>query len=60
MTGRTGLSVTPLRGMPLFAPGMSVAAEILAAIAGAGDTPGDGDVVVVAQKIVSKTEGRLV
>ncbi len=52
--------MTPLRGMPLFAPGMSVAAEILAAIAGAGDTPGDGDVVVVAQKIVSKTEGRLV
>lgn len=54
------LSVVPLRGMPLFAPGISVAAEIAAAIRRGGEVPGDGDVVVVAQKIVSKAEDRTV
>jgi coenzyme F420-0:L-glutamate ligase / coenzyme F420-1:gamma-L-glutamate ligase len=54
------LTVTTLDDLPLFAPGMSVADEIAAAMARAGQTPGDGDVLVVAQKIVSKAEGRLV
>jgi coenzyme F420-0:L-glutamate ligase/coenzyme F420-1:gamma-L-glutamate ligase len=44
--------------MPLFAPGLSVAAEIVAAMARAGDALTTGDVIVVAQKIVSKAEGR--
>jgi coenzyme F420-0:L-glutamate ligase/coenzyme F420-1:gamma-L-glutamate ligase len=55
-----GMTVTLLAGMPLFAPGMSVAKELAAALARADQSLGDGDVVVIAQKIVSKAEGRLV
>jgi coenzyme F420-0:L-glutamate ligase / coenzyme F420-1:gamma-L-glutamate ligase len=58
MTGPAGFAVIPLAGLPLFKPGMSVAAEIAAAAKRAGEALGDGDVVVVAQKIVSKAEGR--
>jgi coenzyme F420-0:L-glutamate ligase/coenzyme F420-1:gamma-L-glutamate ligase len=54
------LSVRPLKGLPMFAPGLSVADEIGRALAAAGEALEDGDVVVVAQKIVSKSEGRLV
>jgi coenzyme F420-0:L-glutamate ligase/coenzyme F420-1:gamma-L-glutamate ligase len=46
--------------MPLFSPGMSVAAEILAALDRSGEALRDGDIVVVAQKIVSKADGRMV
>ncbi|MEJ5976342.1 coenzyme F420-0:L-glutamate ligase [Novosphingobium sp. PS1R-30] len=52
------LTVTPLHGMPLFSTGTCVAREIAAAMAREGDALRDGDVVVVAQKIVSKSEGR--
>lgn len=52
------LSVIPLGGMPLFAPGMSVAAEIVAAMQRQGEKFLSGDVIVVAQKIVSKALGR--
>ena len=55
-----GFRITPLPGMPLFEPGMSVAAEALRAAAAAGEPLGAGDVLVVAQKIVSKAEGRIV
>lgn len=54
------MSVVPLHGMPMFAPGMSIAAEVQAAAQRMGEPIGAGDVVVVAQKIVSKAEGRLV
>lgn len=60
MTVRSGLSIVPLAGMPMFTTGMSVAAEIVAAAARAGEAIGDGDVVVIAQKIVSKADGRTV
>jgi len=53
------MAVTALSGLPLFAPGMSVAREIAGAIAAAGLDLSDGMVCVVAQKIVSKAEGRL-
>ncbi|MDX2274508.1 MAG: coenzyme F420-0:L-glutamate ligase [Hyphomonadaceae bacterium] len=53
-------SVTPLSGMPLFVVGMNVAGEIVAAARKQGVEIGAGDVVVVAQKIVSKAEGRSV
>jgi coenzyme F420-0:L-glutamate ligase/coenzyme F420-1:gamma-L-glutamate ligase len=53
------LSVTLLRDMPLFGAGMSVAAEISSAASRGGLSIGSGDVVVVAQKVVSKAEGRL-
>jgi len=60
MTAPAGFSVTAIGGMPLFAPGMSVAAEIARALDRSGEALRDGDVVVIAQKIVSKAEGRLV
>lgn len=45
--------------MPLFAPGMSVAAEVARGSGRCGLSIGTDDVVVVAQKVVSKSEGRL-
>ncbi len=54
------LSAITLPGLPLFAPGMSVAREIAAALDRAGEQLRSEDVVVVAQKIVSKAEGQLV
>lgn len=53
------LRAIALAGLPLFAPGMDVAGEIRAAAARQGEVLGRGEVVVVAQKIVSKVEGRL-
>ena len=53
-------TVSPVSGLPLFGPGMSVAQELAAAIDRSGEALRDGDVCVVAQKIVSKSEGRLV
>ncbi len=50
-----GFSVTPVQGLPELREGDDLAALI------AGSTElGDGDVVVVAQKAVSKIEGRVV
>ena len=54
------LRITPLQGLPLFRPGMSVAQEIVAASVRQRMPLAAGDVVVVAQKIVSKAEGRQV
>jgi coenzyme F420-0:L-glutamate ligase/coenzyme F420-1:gamma-L-glutamate ligase len=60
MAGDAGLNITPLSGMPLFQPGMALAEEITAALARSGDRLRSGDIVVVAQKIVSKAEGRII
>jgi coenzyme F420-0:L-glutamate ligase/coenzyme F420-1:gamma-L-glutamate ligase len=60
MEGISALTVAPLRDMPLFAAGMSIAPEIADAMVRAGGEFRDGDIVVVAQKIVSKVEGALV
>ncbi len=49
-----------LSGLPLFAPGQALAPAIVAAAARQGETLGADDVLVVAQKIVSKAEGRQV
>ena len=54
------LSVRPVAGLPLFAPGDDLAGAIAAALGTAGETLQDGDVVVVAQKVVSKVEDRAV
>jgi coenzyme F420-0:L-glutamate ligase/coenzyme F420-1:gamma-L-glutamate ligase len=54
------LSVFAVPGIPMVKPGDDIAAFILAGLAAMGETLADGDVVVVAQKIVSKSEGRLV
>jgi coenzyme F420-0:L-glutamate ligase/coenzyme F420-1:gamma-L-glutamate ligase len=53
-----GLLVTPAPGLPLFAPGDDLAQAIGDAFVAAGEPLQEGDVVVVAQKVVSKVEGR--
>lgn len=52
--------MTPLLGLPLFAPAMSIGREIAAALQRQSISLGAGDVIVVAQKIVSKVEDRAV
>lgn len=52
------LTVRPLAGLPMFAAGMSIAQAICASLEAEGDRFRDGDILVVAQKIVSKVEGR--
>jgi coenzyme F420-0:L-glutamate ligase/coenzyme F420-1:gamma-L-glutamate ligase len=54
------LTITGLRGVPMVQPGDDLAALTMAAYAASGVAPEDGDVLVVAQKIVSKAEGRIV
>jgi coenzyme F420-0:L-glutamate ligase/coenzyme F420-1:gamma-L-glutamate ligase len=54
------LTLTPLAGIPLVRPGDDLAAIVLAALDRSGIQLADGDVLVLAQKIVSKAEGRLV
>jgi coenzyme F420-0:L-glutamate ligase/NADPH-dependent F420 reductase len=54
------LSARAVAGLPLFAPGDDLAVSIAEAIRASGDLPQDGDVLVVAQKVLSKVEGRAV
>src|SRR5579862_5145530 len=54
------LTITALAGVPLVKPGDDLAAIALAAYGASGLAPADGDVLVVAQKIVSKAEDRAV
>ena len=53
------LSVTGIEGLPLVRPGDDLCAILLDAINAQTALHG-GDVLVIAQKIVSKAEGRLV
>ncbi|MDX1600462.1 MAG: coenzyme F420-0:L-glutamate ligase [Anaerolineales bacterium] len=54
------LSLTALPGLPLIEPGDDLPALIIEGLGRAGVELLDGDVIVVAQKVVSKQEGRLV
>lgn len=54
------VTLTGLRDIPLVQPGDDLAALAAAALARNHIAAGDGDVLVVAQKIVSKAEGRMV
>jgi coenzyme F420-0:L-glutamate ligase/coenzyme F420-1:gamma-L-glutamate ligase len=54
------LSVVALAGLPLFTHGDDLAGGLLAALARSGEVLRNNDVVVVAQKVVSKVEGRVV
>ncbi|HOU41071.1 MAG TPA: coenzyme F420-0:L-glutamate ligase [Promineifilum sp.] len=56
----TNLLLTALPGIPDVRSGDDVAALLLQALDRAGQTLRDGDVLAVAQKIVSKAEGRQV
>jgi len=54
------LTLTPLRGIPLVHPGEDLVEIILQGLAVSKIELQEGDILVVAQKIVSKSEGRLV
>ncbi|HKM70709.1 MAG TPA: coenzyme F420-0:L-glutamate ligase [Stellaceae bacterium] len=54
------VTMTGLAGVPLVEPGDDLGAMTVVAFAANGLTPEAGDVLVVAQKIVSKAEGRYV
>ncbi len=60
MTTPASVSIVALRGMPLVSRGDDLAHLITNAAAAQGELLGDGTVVIVAQKIVSKAEGRMV
>jgi coenzyme F420-0:L-glutamate ligase / coenzyme F420-1:gamma-L-glutamate ligase len=51
---------TALAGVPFVKPGDDLAGVILAALAASNETLRDGDVIVIAQKIVSKAQDRFV
>jgi coenzyme F420-0:L-glutamate ligase / coenzyme F420-1:gamma-L-glutamate ligase len=59
MTSRD-LLLRPLQGIPSVVPGDDLADTALAALGRSGDGLREGDVLVFAQKIVSKSEGRIV
>jgi coenzyme F420-0:L-glutamate ligase / coenzyme F420-1:gamma-L-glutamate ligase len=54
------VTLTPLPDFPLVRPGDDLAALLIAACDNSAFAPADDDIVVVAQKIVSKAEGALV
>jgi coenzyme F420-0:L-glutamate ligase/coenzyme F420-1:gamma-L-glutamate ligase len=54
------LILTPLHGIPLIRPDDDLVELILGALGAAGMSLQDGDILVLAQKIVSKAQGRLV
>lgn len=60
MPDRPALQLTPVPGLPLVQPGDDLAGMVLTALSQANLRLSDGDILVLAQKIVSKAEGRLV
>lgn len=54
------LTLTALPNFPMVQPGDDVAALILAGLRAADLPLADGDVIAIAQKVVSKAEGRLI
>jgi coenzyme F420-0:L-glutamate ligase / coenzyme F420-1:gamma-L-glutamate ligase len=56
----TALHFLPIPGVPLVQAGDDLAGLVIKALRGANGIPATGDVVAVAQKIVSKAEGRSV
>lgn len=56
----TSITYTPLTGLPLISPGDELAALVSKALKEQEITLVDGDVLVLAQKIVSKAESRYV
>ena len=53
-------SIVPIPGMPMVEPGDDLTGQILTAISQADIELVDGDVICVAQKVVSKAEGQLI
>lgn len=57
---KSPLVLTPLGGMPIFQPGDNLVLEILKAASNQGIQILEDDIFVLAQKIISKSEGRFV
>lgn len=60
LTAPASVELTALAGVPMVRPGDDLTGIVLAALATSDMTLQDGDVVVLAQKIVSKAQGRFV
>ena len=60
MSRTSALEILAVPGLPMIKPGDDLAALIAEGLARGGIEPRAGDVLVVAQKIVSKAEGRSV
>ena len=58
MSRTTALEILAVPGIPLIAPGDDLAALIAEGFARGNLAPRKGDVIVIAQKVVSKAEGR--
>lgn len=56
----SSVSFHSVPGIPLIQAGDDLAAILSEALAASGITPEDGDILIVAQKVISKAEGRLV
>ncbi len=56
----SSLALRAVPGLPMVAPGDDLAQILAVGMGRAGIRPADGDVLVIAQKIVSKAEGRIV
>lgn len=54
------LTITPLTGIPKIHEGESLIPLIITAMERCASRVSDGDIIVIAQKIISKSEGRLV
>jgi coenzyme F420-0:L-glutamate ligase/coenzyme F420-1:gamma-L-glutamate ligase len=54
------VTLTAVKGLPLIEPGGDLGAILIDGIRRAGIAPRDRDVLVIAQKVVSKAEGRYV
>ena len=60
MKGAERLTLSVVPGIPLLQPGDDLGAIIIAAMGKAGLAPRNDDAIVVAQKVVSKAQGRYV
>lgn len=56
--GTRQVTITAIEGLPLFSAGQDLGGVVVSAIRAQGLEPADGDVVVFAQKVVSKVEDR--
>lgn len=59
-TAGTTVTLTAVPGVPLIEPGDDLGAVLIDSVRRAGIAPRDRDVFVIAQKVVSKAEGRYV
>ena len=57
---KSNLTILPLKNIPLIEAGDNLAGVVIVALGETGIDPVDGDILVIAQKIVSKSEGRQV